>query len=604
MDHIEGTIVTLKKQHEATSLEVAKITRSMEQAQRAQLEAESPREKERTLLSKSDADPEEGAYIAARLHDLEERINSVRHYLQTMKTTMRETDIVASFRRERLVNEQARQEAERRLSEATAELGSHEALKPEAGWWSNVISQCHTTLGRVRKRLQSSLTGTKMRPDEGHHLIAWSRFVSHTIQSLLKPVIGLEKGLERLQSRLINNSKAMQWHRTYRHLQAKASDAKRGQDIAWIKWRKAAKTVAKRFGVPKRLVHLADRITADGIRKNREEYAQAVNSLNDLMTKKSEWGNKQTKHQRQREEYMRRKRMWEATQAKSDAAYKEKLQGLQRSQENKHEAAAVYSQRIAADQASRGDFAAQYAALGADVDKRAHARELFAFWDTAFSKRRTADAASGAETTFRAYVLEQSLGEVNVVATEILAGLYQDTRHARDTAAGMLKSIFASTIHYDGGDDESPRTSSEKGNDEKGEKSSSAPRLLDSTSLGVTPALAYAKRSGGERKRIDLALFFALVLVGQGRGAHRARYLLVDEVFDSLDPAGQAAVARWCRYLLARVDFVAVVTHSELLLRLAAAEADEGKDGGRGQVVWRARIGEEGEGTVVERGEV
>ena len=592
MAHIEGALATLKENHRGTLLQVANITRTIEQAQSTQLEAESRREQERELLSENVTDPEEGPYLAGKVDDVEEHINSVRRYLQSMKTTIRETEIAAIFRRERLVNGQARQEAEYRLSKATSELDNHRLLKPEAGWWRNLVRQYRNALGRARKGLENSL--------ESHYLTTWTRFVAHVVQYLSKWAVVLENGLGKLESRAMNNGVAIQWHTKNRQLQAEVSGAKYRYDIATIKWRKAAKTVANRFDIPKRLVHRADRITADQIQLNREQYASSVNRLNDLMTEKSGWVNKQSKHQRQQEDDIRRKQEWEASQARSDAAFKEKLQDLQRSRESKQELAAGDSQRIATEEATHSNLAAQYAALSVDADERARARELFVFWDTAFSKRQTKDAATGA-TTFRAYVLEQSLGEVNTVATEILASLYQDTRHARDTAEGMLKHLFAAPSNDDEGD-ESTASSSPLPSDEdakKGKKkksssssstsSSSSPRLLDSTSLGVTSSLAYAKRSGGERKRIDLALFFALVLVGQGRGAHRARYLLVDEVFDSLDPAGQDAVARWCRYLLARVDFVAVVTHSELLLRRAAAA--EGGEGG-GVAVWRAHSGE------------
>ncbi|KAK7998362.1 hypothetical protein PG989_006402 [Apiospora arundinis] len=591
MDHIEGTIGTLKNQQKGALLQVDKITGTIEQAQKTQLETESRREQERMKISKNCADPEEDFYIVGRLHDLEERIKYVRHFLNKMKSTMRETDIVSSFHREKAINEQARQEADHQLSQATADLDGHKALKPEAGWWSNLIRQCRTPLGRFRKRLQDSSTGNRMRPYKSHGVLAWSHYASNVLQLLLKPVTLLEQGLRLLQGQGVNKNKEVQWHMTYRTLQAKLSDAERRLDIAKIKRRKAANTVAKRFGIPKRRVHLADRITKLEIQHNREKYAYSVNHLSDLMSKKSEWVNKQSKQQRLRDEDSRQRREWEATQTRSDAVYKEKLAKLQGSQESERKAAAVYSQEITAQQTSGADLAAKYAEMGAAADTRAHARELFAFWDTAFSKRRTEDAATGA-TTFRAYVLEQSLGEVNDVATEILASLYQDTRHARDTAEGMLKHLFATTLDSS--------LSSSSNNDDQEEKgstsSSSAPRLLDSTSLGVTSTLAYAKRSGGERKRIDLALFFALVLVGQGRGAHRARYLLIDEVFDSLDPAGQAAVARWCRYLLARVDFVAVITHSELLIKLAAAEESEGGGGNDslGFTVWRARLGKKG----------
>lgn len=610
MDHIAGTIKTMKEEHSRALLQIAKITRTIEKEQAARLEQEPRKEQERRMLAKNEADPEKGSYIEGRLHDLEERIKSVRHYLRTMEPTMRETDIVVAFRRERLVHGHTREIAERLVSEATAALDSHTALISKARWWSYA-------LGSVRKYVQPFLTGMQMKVNGSAQRPAWSRFLSRLVQSLLRPVIALEKRLGILQRRSMNNNKAMMhWLATCRHLRAKVSDAKRYYEMANIKWRKAAKTVAKRSGIPKRHVHRADRITTDDVRVFRERYARSTNELNHLTAEKAELLKKQTKYQRQRDEDLRRKRDQEAEKAKSDMTYGAMLQELRRSQESKREVAEVYSKRIKAETASRGDLAAKYAALGAETEKRDQARELFAFWDAAFNKPRSSTAAASSQgaaahattmTNFRAYVLEQSLGEVNTVATEILASLYQDTRHARDTAAGMLKHIFASTL---GGDREDTPASSSSGHDdrEKEQKSSKkrkeeensipSSRLLDSTSLGVTPALAYAKRSGGERKRIDLALFFALALVGQGRGAHRARYLLVDEVFDSLDPAGQAAVARWCRYLLGRVDFVAVVTHSEILPKLAG-EAAEGDDGAPGLVVWRARMGKGG--TVLDR---
>ncbi|KAK8013097.1 P-loop containing nucleoside triphosphate hydrolase protein [Apiospora marii] len=616
MDHIDGTIKTLKGEHSAAVLQIAKITRTIEKEQATRLEQEPRREQERRMLAKREADPEEGSYIEGKLHDLEERIKVVRHYLHTIKPTIRETDIVAAFRRERLVHERAQQKAELEISEADVAVERHRLLRPGASWWG-------TTLGSVRKRLQPFLKHTKTRVYESAHHTAWSWYVSYLVQCLLRPVEVLERGLGMLESRTGNNNQALKpWYATYQDLLAKTTDAQRNHDMANIKWRKAAKTVAKRFGIPKRRVHRADRITADEVRVFRERHAYSTSQLNELTAQKEEWAKKQAKHQRQRDEDLRRKREQEAAQAKSDRMYEAMISDLQRSRESKREVAAVYSQRIAAEQASRGDLAAKSAALGAAAEKRDQARELFAFWDAAFNKPRSSTATASSQgttnatmTNFRAYVLEQSLGEVNTVATEILASLYQDTRHARDTAEGMLKHIFASTLG--GNNEESPASSSSDQDDnddggreekkgsskkKKKEEESTVPasRLLDSTSLGVTPALAYAKRSGGERKRIDLALFFALALVGQGRGAHRARYLLVDEVFDSLDPAGQAAVARWCRYLLGRVDFVAVVTHSEILPRLAGGGAEGGDDGGApGLVVWRARMGEGG--TVLEK---
>ncbi|KAK8113579.1 hypothetical protein PG984_014105 [Apiospora sp. TS-2023a] len=618
MDHIDGTIKTLKEQHGGALLQIDRIARDIEKAQQTRLDTEPRKEQDRKVLSKPEADPEEGDCIARKLQDFEERIKSVRHYLHTMKPTIRETDIVISFRRERTIHEHTRQVAERLLSEATAALDSHKSVIPKASWWSY-------TLGSVRKYLQPLFPSKYATLDRSYaHRSAWSQYVSHLIQYLVKPVIALEKRLGILHARSMNNNKAMMhWLATSRDLLDKVSAAERYYDMANIRWRKAAKTVAKRFEIPKRRVHRADRISTDDVRGLREQYAHSTNHLNDLNTQKADWFKKLIKYQRLMEEDIRRKREQEVAQVLSDRLYQEKLKELQRSRDSKQEVADVYSQRLTAEQVSRGDLAAKFASLGAAVEKRGEARELFAFWDAAFNKPRSSTATASSQgsaananssttmTNFRAYVLEQSLGEVNTVATEILASLYQDTRHARDTAAGMLKHIFASTLGGDNAESSTPSsTDNEEDNDDeeeevkkkgkkkKKEESSNIPsdRLLDSTSLGVTPALAYAKRSGGERKRIDLALFFALALVGQGRGAHRARYLLVDEVFDSLDPAGQAAVARWCRYLLGRVDFVAVVTHSEILPKLAGgADGDDSA----GLVVWRARMGRRG--TVLDR---
>ncbi|KAI0147344.1 P-loop containing nucleoside triphosphate hydrolase protein [Xylariaceae sp. FL1272] len=182
-------------------------------------------------------------------------------------------------------------------------------------------------------------------------------------------------------------------------------------------------------------------------------------------------------------------------------------------------------------------------------------RALFAFWEEALSKRKTKSATT---STFRGYVLNKSLEQLNTVASSILVALYENTRHARELTTGMLRTMIEDA------DDEPENTSR-----------SSRPALLDKT-LSVSKTLSYAKRSGGERKRIDLAVFFALVQIAQAHSAHRARYILVDEAFDSLDAAGQDAVVRWCSQLMARTDFQLVVTHSEHLT--SARTEPEGSD--------------------------
>ncbi len=57
--------------------------------------------------------------------------------------------------------------------------------------------------------------------------------------------------------------------------------------------------------------------------------------------------------------------------------------------------------------------------------------------------------------------------------------------------------------------------------------------------------LSFYRMSEGQRKRMQLALFFATFEVAQNRSAFQPRILFLDEVFDALDQDGQIAVQRW-----------------------------------------------------------
>lgn len=259
------------------------------------------------------------------------------------------------------------------------------------------------------------------------------------------------------------------------------------------------------------------------------------------------------------------------------------------------EKAATYKQIIDKDVASLQRLQAQSVSLQKQFARLAADRDLSAFWVSALAKRsrRTSsstgrDSPSGSDSsssyTFREFVLEKKLGELNELMAQILTILYEDSRHARAMTTGMLKSLF-----HGEGDGAS--------GDAGGGGDSRQARPLDK-SLGVDGRLAYGKRSGGERKRIDLALFFALLHMSHAWSPHRAQYVLVDEVFDTLDAAGQSAVVRWCDAMTAgQVRFVLVVTHSGHLASLAegGAAAAEDHDGsfGRHDVIV-ARMGDEG----------
>ncbi|KAI0545501.1 P-loop containing nucleoside triphosphate hydrolase protein [Xylaria curta] len=206
----------------------------------------------------------------------------------------------------------------------------------------------------------------------------------------------------------------------------------------------------------------------------------------------------------------------------------------------------IYQKLIEEETSKLNEQRSSHDTIEAEIESLMSTRELYALWEESLSRRRTKSATA---STFRGYVLDKSLQELNAVASRILLELYDNTRHARELTKGMLSSIF---------DSEDEQT----------------PALLDQT-LGVTKTLAYAKRSGGERKRIDLAVFFALVQIAQAHSSHRARYMLVDEVFDSLDAAGQAAVVRWCSRLMTWTDFQLVVTHSDYLINAARGLSDE-----------------------------
>ncbi|KAH0531361.1 hypothetical protein TsFJ059_000201 [Trichoderma semiorbis] len=201
-------------------------------------------------------------------------------------------------------------------------------------------------------------------------------------------------------------------------------------------------------------------------------------------------------------------------------------------------------------------------------------RELFDFWSAALTKRTpraSTRSKAKASANFRDHVLGKTISELNTLLVQVLTMLYDDTRHARDMATGMLRSLF----------------DSDSVNSAMDSSLSTPGPVLDRT-LAVNASLAYGKRSGGERKRVDLALYFALLQLSWARSAHRAHYLLVDEVFDSLDEVGQAAVVRWCGLMSQTAGWVVVITHSRFLV-----ERDLGEDADKLMVV-RAKMGQKG----------
>ncbi|KAK3310152.1 P-loop containing nucleoside triphosphate hydrolase protein [Chaetomium strumarium] len=255
-------------------------------------------------------------------------------------------------------------------------------------------------------------------------------------------------------------------------------------------------------------------------------------------------------------------------------------EALQQQVTIKQRDAATYKLLAETEQSSLHSLRSERDALATKLQEVAANRELFAFWSSALAKRtRRASSSSSpsstakATTNFREHILKRSLSELNALLAQVLTVLYEDTRHAH-MATGMLRSLFDS--------DESADITI---NDTSSSLSGS---VLDPT-LAVHPSLAYSKRSSGERKRVDLALFFALLQLARARSAHRAHYVLVDEVFDNLDKAGQAAVVRWCGAMSQSVvGWIVVITHSQFLV-----ERDPRDDASKALVV-EARMGQAG----------
>lgn len=275
---------------------------------------------------------------------------------------------------------------------------------------------------------------------------------------------------------------------------------------------------------------------------------------------------------------------------------------------------ATYAQIMERESAARRTLETDRDTLQKDMAALADDRALLDFWSAALAQKSrrvssslnstssssssSSSSAAAAYSTFREFVLEQSLAELNTVTTQILAILFEDSRHATALTTGMLRHLFLgdkSPADYDDDDDEGQEEQERETRDGAG----AAAVALDS-SLSVDAGLSYGKRSGGERKRIDLALFFALLHVGQSaRSRHRAHYMLVDEVFDSLDAAGRAAVVRWCDFMAAaaRVAHVVIITHSEDLVSRgvnAAGDGEPGSGAAGGGAVLAARMGEAG----------
>ncbi|KAM0457727.1 hypothetical protein ACHAPV_006623 [Trichoderma viride] len=235
---------------------------------------------------------------------------------------------------------------------------------------------------------------------------------------------------------------------------------------------------------------------------------------------------------------------------------------------------ATYKELLEKEQLHLRSISLEHDALESKLKEVKADREIFAFWSSALAKppRRASSSSSSstrsttkAATNFRDLILAKSLSELNARLVQVLTVLYDDTQRGRVMAAGMLRLLF---------------------------DADSVDTMMDafvSSPRGAPSSLAYGKQSGGERKRVDLALYFAVLQLTWSRSAHRAHYVFIDEVFDNLDEAGQAAVVKWCGLISQTVaDWVVMITHSRFL-----SEQDPGEYASKVSVV-KAQKGQRG----------
>ena len=157
--------------------------------------------------------------------------------------------------------------------------------------------------------------------------------------------------------------------------------------------------------------------------------------------------------------------------------------------------------------------------------------EVWEFWEAGFAKKKG---------SMRSFLLDRFIVELNQTVKSIMESLCEDDI---DSTLFLTSSAASSS---------SPSRSFLDGS-------------LDSE-LRMSPD--YGKRSGGQRRRTDLSMFFGLLELSQSRSRYRSNYIILDEMFDTLDENGQEAVQRWISDRLVKsCKHVFVITHSQMASR-------------------------------------
>ncbi|KAI0859951.1 P-loop containing nucleoside triphosphate hydrolase protein [Xylaria cubensis] len=534
---IEDRITNRKKELRLLRIEEEEARKACSQDQVSELDPKSS--------GAHDTSEEDLNMVNRRLEELKLEIKESQQVVDQGQSVMKEVEIWEDVAAMQSKSDQRIHKTTSRCQALRDELGRLESTQPDPVATDHIHAFESTirSLSQTISWLQSHASSAKdyLSPDSPANRMTF-HFIKIGLMSLERLSSHLNSLLEQVKSTISKQQQedVDETESAIEGIQMELSEEEAKMDRLIKEKNDAYARVALDRGLDEQHVRsLLNNLSDTDVRGARQQLSRSFNHLSKLLTEQGVLHDLQAKLQRNN------------TVDVSEGA-KNREAAVKRLAQKEQEIA-IYQKLIQEETSTLNEQRSSRDAIETEIESLMSTRELFAFWEESLSRRRTKSAAA---STFRNHVLDKSLQELNAVASRILLELYENTRHARELTKGMLSTIFAAED-----DQDSART----------------PALLDQT-LGVTKTLAYAKRSGGERKRIDLAVFFALVQIAQAHSSHRARYMLVDEVFDSLDAAGQAAVVRWCSRLMTWTDFQLVVTHSDYLINAARGLANDEDD--------------------------
>lgn len=561
--HVEGRMADLEKIREQVQSEAVDVAKALGKAQEeiSKLQVENDRAVEMMRQTRATAD--------RRLAGLQDQINSARREVDLLKTSAQYADIRIAYDNEHSLAKNKLLETERRLLDLRLAATS---ITLSSSWQFRIISDTNRKIVFLQQWLRRHIQTTDLLGEEALPSITKARqwFTMQYAPAVLAALAYIGNKLRGVEVKMEESKQRA----TFKQLRANIATAEQELSTLTTTTERTLENVALAHQLNEKQVRqiLMDMSTEEA-RDIERQYSTAESRLSQLMAECNQL--MQVRVHQEQQDGERRTGM----EVKL-AALGHNVTRLQNDMENNRGRATTYAQLKETEQQSMSRLRQQQAARDAQAERLGSDRALLTFWESASSRRSTS-----ARTSFRDYVLGKKLPELNGLVAQILTILYDDTRHVRGMTSGILRSLFQNPEDRD---QDAQQTATGVGGD--GIRSAvTSGAVLDKT-LGTTSALSYAKRSGGERKRIDLALFFALLCLSHAHSRHRARYLLVDEVFDSLDAAGQAVVAKWCRSsLMTRLDFALVITHSDFM-----GGGDGEGWGGEAVVRIETRMGERG----------